>query len=190
MRNLPGHFTMRKQGIPSASEDWFRIVNKKNSNQADVYIYDEIGFWGTNASDFVQEIKDLDVDKINLHLNSPGGQVFDGLAIYNSLKQHDAEVHVFVDALAASAASFIAQAGDTITMARNARMMIHDGIGICIGNESDMLETAQLLSDISDNIADIYAYRAGGTVEEWRDLMREEVCTRLRKLLMLVWLMK
>lgn len=173
MRNLPGTFTMRKSGQPSAGENWFRIVNKKDE-PSQVYIYDEIGFWGVTASDFAKQLLEIDNDKIDLHLNSPGGEVFDGLAIYNAIKTHKAEVTVYVDALAASAASFIAQAGDKIIMARNAQMMIHDGIGICFGNEQDMLDTAETLNKISNNIADIYAQRAGGTVDEWRGFMRAE----------------
>lgn len=172
MRSLPGNFTMRRDGAPKQG-DWFRIKNEADSS--DVYIYDEIGFWGTTATDFVQEITKIDSGQINLHLNSPGGEIFDGLAIYNALKQHKANVTVYVDALAASAASFIAQAGDEIVMARNAQMMIHDGIGIAFGNEADMLETADLLGKLSNNIADIYSQRAGGTVEEWRALMKAEM---------------
>lgn len=174
MRSLPGSFTMRKDGRPK-SGDWFRIAANKAADSTDVYIYDEIGFWGTTATDFVKELTGIDSSQINLHLNSPGGEIFDGLAIYNALKQHKADVTVYVDALAASAASFIAQAGDKIIMARNAQMMIHDGIGICFGNQADMLDTADLLGKLSNNIADIYAQRAGGTVDDWRALMQAEM---------------
>lgn len=177
MRNLARGFTMRKESaLPR--DDWFAIKNE--GDRPKVYIYDEIGFWGTDASDFVKKLADITATDFELHINSPGGEVFDGLAIYNAIKQHSANVHVFVDGLAASAASFIAQAGDTVTMARNAQMMIHDGIAFAYGNEQDMLDTAALLSNISNNIADIYAYRAGKrgfdtTLEEFRALMREEV---------------
>lgn len=177
MRNLASSFTMRRDGqLPRG--DWFTF--KTDGDKPKVYIYDEIGFWGTDATDFVDQLKEIDSDAFELHLNSPGGEVFDGLAIYNAIKQHKAEVTVYVDGLAASAASFIAQAGDKVVMARNAQMMIHDGIAFAYGNEQDMLDTAALLSTISNNIADIYAYRAGKrgfetTLDEFRDLMREEV---------------
>lgn len=162
---------------PTDQRQWYRIVNKKDAavSTADVYIYDEIGYWGTTAADFTRELATLDVEQINLHINSPGGEIFDGVAIYNAVKSHKANVTVYVDALAASAASFIAQAGDEIIMTRNATMMIHDGMAICIGNEKDMLDTADLLNKLSNNIADIYAQNAGGTIESWRALMREEV---------------
>lgn len=167
---------MRRDGVLPRG-DWFRIENEaeKDDGPATIYIYDEIGFWGTEASDFVQELVRLDADEIDLRLNSPGGEVFDGLAIYNSLKQHKAKITVYVDGLAASAASFIAQAGDEIIMARNATMMIHDGIAFAYGNEADLRETADLLGKVSNNIADIYAQRAGQNVEYWRDLMRNEL---------------
>lgn len=155
-------------------ENWYRIENKKGSGPAKIYIYNEIGFWGTTAADFIKELEDVTTDKIDLHLNSPGGAIFDGIAIYNSLKMHDAEVTVYIDALAASAASFIAQAGDKIIMARNGTMMIHDGVGMVFGNAKDMRETALLLDRMSNNIADIYAQRAGGSVEEWRGMMQAE----------------
>lgn len=181
MRNLASSFTMRKDGVLPRG-DWFTIKNKADDTPAQVYIYDEIGFWGTEASDFVQQLVALDADKIDLHLNSPGGEIFDGLAIYNALKQNKAEVTVYVDGLAASAASFIAQAGDKVIMARNAQMMIHDGIAMAYGNEQDMLDTAELLGKLSNNIADIYAQSAkkrgfddSYTEEYYRGLMRAEL---------------
>lgn len=178
MRNLAKGFTMRKDRVMPGGE-WFTINKAKTKTETNkVYIYDEIGFWGTSASDFVNELKELK-GSIDLHLNSPGGEIFDGLAIYNSIKQHDGEVTVYVDGLAASAASFIAQAGSKLVMARNATMMIHDGIAFAYGNEADLLETAEVLSKLSNNIADIYSQAAGvrgseTSLEEFRALMREE----------------
>lgn len=183
-RNLPlitaerpshARFRSLSNSSPSEGSDWCRITNSSDGSSADVFIYDEIGFWGTDASTFVKDLRNLKTDTINLHLNSPGGEVFDAVAIYNALKAHPAAVNVQIDGLAASAASFIAQAGDTITMSRGSTMMIHDALAVCIGNEKDMTDTATVLSKISNNIADIYAVRAGGTVDEWRSLMREEV---------------
>jgi len=100
--------------------------------------------------------------------------VFDAVAIYTSLRQHKAQVHVIVDSLAASAASFIAMAGDKITAMANAMMMIHDPLGLVIGNAADMRELADLLDKHGDNIAAIYAGRAGGKVEDWRAAMLAE----------------
>jgi ATP-dependent Clp endopeptidase proteolytic subunit ClpP len=152
--------------------DWYRIKNL--SDVAEVYIYDEIGYFGITASDFVRDLQGITHDKIDLHLNTPGGDVFDGVAIYNALKSHKAEVTVIVDSLAASAGSFIAQAGDKVVMKKNATMMIHDASGLAIGNASDMRDLADLLDKTSDNIASIYSDRAGGTVADWRAAMQAE----------------
>lgn len=166
--------------IPHASpkeqreRDWFKIENKKGSSEAEVYIYDEIGFWGTSAADFAGQLRDLDVSKITLHLNSPGGEVFDGIAIYNSLVSHKASITVLVDGLAASAASFIAQAGDEVIMGLGATMMIHDASGLCWGNSNDMRQEADVLDKLSNTIAAFYSARAGGSTDMWRGMMLEE----------------
>lgn len=161
-----------------SDRDWCRIVVNKaadgRQSSADVLLYDEIGFWGTTAQDFAQQIKDLDVGTINLRINSPGGEVYDGIAILNSLRDHPAAVNVTVDGLAASAAAFIAMAGDTVTMARNSELMIHDASGLVIGGPDDMAEFATRLDQMSNNIASIYADRAGGSVADWRAAMKAE----------------
>jgi ATP-dependent Clp endopeptidase proteolytic subunit ClpP len=160
----------------TVQRDWFRIVNATGDGgtPAELYLYDEIGFWGTSAADFVDQLKGITAGSIDLHVNSPGGEVFDGIAIYNAIKNHPASVTTYVDGLAASAASFITMAGDRIVMARNAQMMIHDAIGVVIGNAAEMEKMRTLLDRLSDNIADIYAQRAGGDVADWRKLMLDE----------------
>jgi ATP-dependent protease ClpP protease subunit len=151
----------------------YRIENHDDGT-ATMYLLDEIGYWGIMAADFVPQIHAVKAQKITLHINSPGGDVFDGVAIYNALLDHPADIAVKVDGLAASAASFIAQAGDTICMNRASQMMIHDASGLCIGNAADMAEMVDLLDRVSGTIAGIYADRAGGTTEQWRDRMRAE----------------
>ena len=159
------------------NDSWYNITAKKKSNEvvAEVYIYDEIGYWGVTAQQFIKDLTALDATQINLHINSPGGDVFDGVAIYNALRMHSAKVTVYVDSLAASAASFIAQAGDEVVILRNGTMMIHDASAIAWGNEEEMRNTADLLGRVSDNIADIYSQRAGGSLEEWRAIMKAEM---------------
>lgn len=155
--------------------DWYRITNSVGGAPAVIYIYDEIGgWWGVTASDFVRDLTAINATEIELHLNSPGGDVFDGIAIMNAIRQHRAQVTVHVDALAASIASVIAMGGDRIVMAPGSQMMIHDGLCLCIGNAADMRETADFLDQQSDNIASIYAARAGGTATEWRARMTAE----------------
>jgi ATP-dependent protease ClpP protease subunit len=175
---LPRRVPRNSESQPGQSRnrrsDWFRIENHANSDTTEIYIYDEIGFWGTSAADFVKQMMEVETSRIDVHLNSPGGEVFDGVAIYNALKSHSATVTVYVDSLAASAAAFIAQAGDEVVMAPSSTMMIHDAMGVCIGNQKDMTEAASLLGKVSNNIADIYAQNAGGTIADWRSVMELE----------------
>jgi ATP-dependent protease ClpP protease subunit len=120
----------------------------------------------------VKALAEISAPAIDLRVNSPGGLVFDAVAIYTALQQHTARVDVRIDGIAASAASFIAQAGDTITIAKPARMMIHDAQGFTIGGPAEHREMLNLLDDLSDMIAEIYADRAGGTVADWREPMK------------------
>lgn len=151
---------------------WYRIVN--TAGMAEVYLYDEIGGWGITAAEFVAEFKALGPRPVDLHLNSPGGDVFDGVAIYTALVQHPADVTVHVDGIAASAASFIACAGTRVVMAKPATLMIHDAWGLCVGNADDMRSTGDLLDKLSTTIAGIYADRTGGEPADWRATMRGE----------------
>lgn len=157
----------------ASSGNWWRVVDA--ATRAEVFIYGPIDDWdGVSASDFVRELRGITASGIDLHINSPGGLVFDAVAIYSALKNHSASVDVFVDGLAASAASFVAMAGDTVTIEKPAKMMIHDAMGLTIGNAADMREMADLLDELSDTIAGIYADRAGGKVADWRAVMQSE----------------
>nr|WP_260859759.1 head maturation protease, ClpP-related [Streptomyces cupreus] len=138
-------------------------------------LYDEIGGWfGSTADELIAELRQITAPRMRVRVNSPGGSVFEGIAIANALRSHPANVTVQVDGIAASIASVIAMAGDRIEMAPNTMLMIHDASGLCMGDASDMEEMAELLDLISDNIADAYAARAGGTRDEWRARMRAE----------------
>lgn len=147
---------------------------------ATLYLYDPIdswgGYWGVSAKEFATALALLPADttEIRLHINSPGGEVWDAMAIVNQLSQHPAKVVAIVDGIAASAASFIATAADELIMGIGAQLMIHDAWNIAIGNEADMLAMAARLSRDSDACAAIYAAKAGGTVDEWRAVMRGE----------------
>jgi ATP-dependent protease ClpP protease subunit len=162
--------TMRK---PSEPKSWYRVENAAGT-VADLYIMDEIGAWGVTASDLVRELAGISARSLTLHLSSPGGDVFDAVAIYNALRNHPAEITVNVIGLAASAASFIAQAGDVVTIERNAQMMVHDASGGCFGQAGDMRSLADLLDKVSANIADIYAQRSGRSAGAWREAMLAE----------------
>jgi ATP-dependent protease ClpP protease subunit len=165
--------TRQMVNLRQGRNDWYRITDSA-ADVAEVYVYDEIGFFGVSAADFVRDLAGVSAPRIDLHLNTPGGSIFDGIAIYNGLRHHPARVTSIVDSLAASIGSVIAMAGDEIVMAEHSQMMIHDGLGMAIGNADDMRETAELLERQSDNIAGIYAARAGGTPGQWRERMRAE----------------
>lgn len=140
----------------------------------DVYIFGYIGSLEISARSFIEELKGLDADEINLHINSPGGSVFDGIAIQNSLRHHKAKVTVHIDGLAASIASIIALAGDEIRIAENAYVMIHNPASIVWGDAREMLKEAELLDKIADGLAGDYSRKMGITVAEARALMDEE----------------
>lgn len=158
--------------LSDRSRDWFRIANR--ADEADVYIFDEIGYWGTTARDFIEQVKDLDVATINLYVSSIGGDVFDGIAIYNTLRTHEARVVAQVDSMAASIASVIVQAGDTRRMVTGSQMMIHRASSLAWGTAEDMAKQAEILTKQDDIIAGIYAERAGGDADRYLDLMHAE----------------
>jgi ATP-dependent protease ClpP protease subunit len=162
---------------------WFDIRNAagdqpepgEEPGTASVYVYDEIGgSYGVDASAFADALDEITAPNISLRINSPGGSVFDGIAIHSSLLHHPATVTTYVDGLAASAASVIAMAGDRIVMMPGAQMMIHDASMTDDGGPADKESARVYLERQSDNIAGMYAARAGGDAAQWRDLMRAE----------------
>jgi len=158
---------------PTASSEWYKISNA-DGERAELFIYDYIDDFGVTAASFVKDLRAITAKAIDLHINSGGGLVFDGVAIYSALKNHPATVDVTVDGVAASAASFVAMAGDSIAIEKPAKMMIHDAGGLVLGVAADMRQMADLLDELSDTIAGIYADRAGGPVSVWRERMQEE----------------
>ncbi len=144
---------------------------------AELMIYGRIGggSWfdeGISAADVAALVREAGPSTpLNVRINSGGGDVFDGVAIHSLLARHTGTVTVYVDGLAASAASFIAMAGDKLVMARNGFMMIHDGMTMTYGNGNTHRSAGDLLDKVSDNIADMYAERAGEDVAYWRNLM-------------------
>lgn len=137
---------------------------------AEIYVYGNIGDrWnedGVIASEMVRDIAALEADEITLRINSYGGSVTDGLAIYNALKRHPAPVAVHVDGVAISCASYLAMAGDTVTMARNAQMMIHAPWSFAGGNSADLREMADILDRYAKSMASAYADKSGKTYEQ------------------------
>jgi ATP-dependent Clp endopeptidase proteolytic subunit ClpP len=155
------------------TRSWYDI-RAAAKGETDVYLYDEIGFFGITAQSFVDALNAVKTKVINLFVNSPGGDVADGTAIYNALKRNSATINATVDGIAASAASFIIQAADKISMGKGSTMMIHEPWGLAVGDAANMRKMAEELDVFAENIAEIYADRAGGTPEDWRVKMVEE----------------
>ena len=152
---------------------WFSITN--TAAAIEVSIHDEIGAWGISAKDFLTTLKSQPQNlPLNLSIHSPGGEVFDGWAIYNALKARTAPVNVKIEGLAASMASVIAMAGSTISMPRNAYLMIHNPMGVAIGEAADMRDLATLLDKLRDGIVNAYESRTGLPRDEIINLMDAE----------------
>lgn len=147
---------------------------------ATIRLYDPIDswgeWWGLSAKEFASVIDGLPpgTTEIRLHINSPGGEVFEAVAISNLLRAHPARVVVVVDGIAASAASFIAVTADETIMAPHSELMIHDAWGVCVGNAAEMIAMAATLEGLSANIASMYAAKAGGDIATWRAAMTAE----------------
>jgi len=149
-------------------ESCFRLVNAATPK---LYVSGMIGGFDLDAQEFVQAVHALDAKAIDLHINSPGGFVWDTLSMYEALKSHAATVTGYVDGLAASAASFLLQAADHRVMATGSRTMIHDAQLVAIGSPAQVREAADVGDAVSNDIASIYAERAGGKPASWRAAM-------------------
>ncbi|EGD24662.1 head maturation protease, ClpP-related [Prescottella equi] len=158
-----------------SKQQWCRI-NALAGGGAELLIYDVIGsYWReTSAQAIAEQIKDITADEITVRINSPGGSAFDGIAIMNALRAHNARVVVHVDGLAASAASVIAMAGDEIVMGPGSQMMIHEAWVFTEGDAAFLRSEADRLDKMSDSITSLYARRAGGDFDEWRALVAAE----------------
>jgi ATP-dependent protease ClpP protease subunit len=156
--------------------NWFEIKSQQSATgETDIFIFDEIGFWGIDASQLINELQRVKPTSINLHINSPGGSIADGLAIYNFLKAHSAPVTVYIDSLAASIAGVIAMAGDEVVMAEASLLHMHlPGINGYISEKVDGLEElAVALRKMDQVIRNIYKKR-GATDEQLAEWMAGE----------------
>ena len=153
----------------------YKIECKKDQpEEATVYIYDEISWWGIQAEQFVKDFNAITAGTIHLRLNTPGGSVFDGMAIYNAIKQHKSKIIAHVDGLAASIASVIAMACDEIIMGEGSFLMIHEPWSLCAGSADDMRKEADLLDKVSATILSVYMNRSNKKEEEVCAMMAEE----------------
>lgn len=161
--------------FPKAKGPWFAVKNA-TEDSADLFFYDVIGdSWiGSDAASVVKEINSLKAKKLNVRINSPGGSVFDGIAIYNALSRHPAEVTTYIDGVAASIASVIALAGKKVIMADNAMFMIHNPWTFAMGDSGELRKQADVLDQVGETLITTYASRTDKDREVIRKAMDEE----------------
>lgn len=151
---------------------------KKTGTRGEIYIYEDIGegwFGGLTAKAFSDTMKELgNVAALDIYINSPGGSVFDGVAIYNQIKRFAGEKIVHIDGIAASIASIIAMAGDEIRIAANGMIMIHDPWGMAIGTADDMRKMSDSMDKIRETLLTTYVAKTGRTDKEISDWMTDE----------------
>lgn len=159
-------------------EKVLRVKDFAEYDAISLYIYGPIDswgeYWGVSAAEVIGALRDITSSTIDVHLNSPGGDYFEGVAIHTALAAYRGTVNIHVDGMAASAASVIAMAGNTITMAHGAQMMIHDPTTISMGGAAQLRSDANLLDKIAGDISEFYAHRAGGDAATWRKAMAKE----------------
>lgn len=161
-----------EEGDPQGRQ--FHFVNESD-DEASLYIYDQISsWWGVNANDFAVALNDIEAKTLNVHVNSPGGSVFEGFAIYSALidfaNKKAATINVIIDGWAASIASVISMAGDHISIGEHASLMIHKPMSAVWGNADEMREEAEVLDEIEEAIIDIYVARTDGDraqIQKW-----------------------
>ncbi len=160
-------------GKPLDRPEWYKIEASAN-DQAEILVYDVIGWPYNDAGDLVRYVNSLGDKDILVRLNTPGGDVFDGMAIFNALANHKGKVTIRIEALAASMGSVLAMAGKEIQAYSNTMMMIHDPWIYTAGNQYELREMADLLEKISGNMLDVYAGRSKIGKREMKEIMKAE----------------
>lgn len=162
-----------------AKPSGYRVVANKANDSAEIYVYGVIGTdWfgdGVSAKQFADDLKALGkVKTIDLRINSEGGSVFDGKAMYSLLNEHPARIVVHIDGLAASAASFLAMAGDEIEISEGGFIMIHNAYTIAMGDARELRRSAEMLDTVNNTIIDVYAARTKGDRKKIAQMMDDE----------------
>ena len=158
--------------------EWFNLTDEDDTIEIDIYGPIGRSWWDdsyTSAKDILDTLKDSKDKDVIIHVNSEGGSVFDAFAIYTQLRQHNGKVTAYVDGLAASAASYLIAAADEVVMSDVAWLMIHNASTLISGNKEDIRKEANLLENIDNTIASIYATRSGHySIDHFLELMKDE----------------
>lgn len=157
------------------AQNWYAFKNAPDkSGEVELSLYDEIGSFGIGAKQFIAELKEYKGQHVHLRINSPGGEIVEGSAIYNALSRHEGGLTVHIDALAASMASVIAMSGDPVYMADNALLMIHNPWTLAAGEAKDLRKQADLLDTMKSNLIRAYQKKSGMEEKAIAKLMDEE----------------
>ncbi|MFN7301732.1 MAG: head maturation protease, ClpP-related [Bacteroidota bacterium] len=143
----------------------------------EIFLYDDIGpaWMGMiDSASVIAGLKSMEGKRILLRINSPGGSVDEGAAIFNAIMRHSGGVDVAIDGIAASIAGYIAMAGKKVTIAANAKLMIHDPWTIAMGNSTDLRKTADVLDTYAASMLPAYVAKSGKSEEEIKQIMRDE----------------
>ena len=163
----------------------FNVVHNEETKTSDITIYGVIGtsWWSDSfsASDMDKALNEAGSNDIEIHLNSPGGDAFMGIAIYNRLRRHEGKVTIYVDGWACSAASVIAMAADELIMGLGSMLMIHEASNIVWGTKSDMRKEANVLDELEEGIIDIYMTKANVSRDEVREKVDAETWFSAKK---------
>ena len=154
-------------------KEWYKITNN-TSEASDVYLFNDIGTFGITAQSFIDEIKEYDNQELNIHINSLGGEVFEGMAIYSVIQRRKSKTTVYVEGIAASIASVIALAADEVIMSENSLLMIHNAWGGTQGEAKDMRKQADILDKITNEIAEVYVKKTNLPYAQIIEMMTEE----------------
>lgn len=181
-RAIRNSFTQKRTGHPWDAPRASRVLpifNAPTTGRTTVRLYGAIGqsWWddeAVTAGDLARTLDTIGPSGIDLHVNSGGGDVFDGIAMHALLLDHPSDVEVMVDGIAASAASFIAMSGDKVRVQKPAKMMVHNAAGLAWGNKKVMSEMHDLLDEIDVTIAEMYADRGDGDIAKWTAFMDAE----------------
>jgi len=153
--------------------DWYEI-EALSDDEAEILIYDVIGWPFNDAAELVRALAEMKQKTITVRINSPGGDVFDSMAIFNVLQSHKSKIVTRIESLVASSASFIALAGKEVQAYKNAMMMIHDPWVFAIGNQYELRETADILEKVSGNMVDIYVSESNVGKKEVKAMLKAE----------------
>lgn len=155
---------------PLDKPDWFKIESSSNESDSEILIYDFIGWPFNDPIELINALSNM--NNVTVRINSPGGDVFDGMAIYNALDSHKGNVTIRVDSLAASMAGTIATVGKKVQAYKNAMFMYHNAWTVEVGNQYELRDTANLLEKIDGNILDAYQKKSKKGKKELTEMMK------------------